>query len=472
MANAVGSYYVEPNNWTSKIPSTITPENGKYSFNINVDTKDTKDPAAGCNKEFTASYKCGNSQQPLKTLLVKKNATGKDAVFDCGKEYAFCSKFRLILDNNGHLSLYNVGKSPKTLLWTNANDKSITMPESIVVDGYRAEKGIYGRNYLNGGEFLEADQWIGSTNGKYRLLMDPADNQLKVVYNKLNCDDTAGPVDSTSVSIYMIKPDPMRSNLGKLGYVDNEGLLRLYDDSQTGLSSHFSYIGGFNVYGSNLNAPISNVADATACQKQCEMSDKCAGLVFDSVNKTCQFKDKTLFKTGKRVINNNYQYYLRAKSTGDIDISCPSDVADYVFSKTSAFETDYKKNTNKPNMTSTTKCELAAYTENERTVVQSKKEAIASEVSNNGIKPNITRLSTTYSTIQNKLSTAKTSLKNIFKELTTTQKDLTDWSGDQLSQLEAMNEDRDLNMLSENYKHIMWSILAILIIMGAIKIAK
>jgi len=45
MANAVGSYYVEPNNWTSKIPSTITPENGKYSFNINVDTKDTKDPA-------------------------------------------------------------------------------------------------------------------------------------------------------------------------------------------------------------------------------------------------------------------------------------------------------------------------------------------------------------------------------------------------------------------------------------------
>ena len=66
----------------------------------------------------------------------------------------------------------------------------------------------------------------------------------------------------------------------------------------------------------------------------------------------------------------------------------------------------------------------------------------------------------------------KNLLKNTFSDLTNSRKDLKDWSGDQLKQLNAMNEDRDLNMMSENYKHIMWSILAIVIIIGTIKMTK
>jgi phosphatidylserine synthase len=35
-----------------------------------------------------------------------------------------------------------------------------------------------------------------------------------------------------------------------------------------------------------------------------------------------------------------------------------------------------------------------------------------------------------------------------------------------------MNEDRDLNRISQNYKHILWSILAIIIIIAAIRISR
>ena len=70
------------------------------------------------------------------------------------------------------------------------------------------------------------------------------------------------------------------------------------------------------------------------------------------------------------------------------------------------------------------------------------------------------------------MNSVKNLLKNTFSDLTNSRKDLKDWSGDQLKQLNAMNEDRDLNMMSENYKHIMWSILAIVIIIGTIKMTK
>ena len=57
-------------------------------------------------------------------------------------------------------------------------------------------------------------------------------------------------------------------------------------------------------------------------------------------------------------------------------------------------------------------------------------------------------------------------------ELEESKKDLADWTGEQLQNLQAMTEDRDLNMMSQNYRHILWSILAIIIIIGTLKMTK
>jgi hypothetical protein len=476
----MGSYYVEPDNWTSNIPSTFTSDKGEYSFDINIDH--VADPAEGCLKEFTATYKCGNNDSPVKTLRVAKDATGKKAKFNCKTEYALCSSLKLALGDDGYLTLKD---SSGKVLWTNSSDTGLTIPDSIPVIEYKATLGKNGRNYLKSGEFLNAGEWIGSTTGKYRLLMDGTDKQLKVVYNQLQCGETTGPNDNTAASIYAITPDPMRGNLGKLGYVDNTGLLKLYPDTMTGFSSNYTSVGGYNVIGSNLEGPkpittVTNIVDEVACQNLCNEhnnettnlnSDKCAGVVFDRSHKLCQLKDNTVFQTGKRIINNNYEYYLRSKSVaGTVDATCPSNVADYVFSNT----TDWGKMTlASTGMTPTTKCGLANYVQAERGAADSSNNAlIGNVIQQGGIKANISTMSATYSTLQQKLNTAKTSLKTMFNELMGTRKDLSDWTGEQLTQLEAMNEDRDLNMLSQNYKHIMWSILAIIIIMATIKMTK
>ena len=473
------SYYVEPNNWTSKIPSSITSDRGTFLFNVNLDLGD---PAVNCPKDFTASYKCGNNDSPLKTLRIAKPADGKNAVFDCSKEWKACAMIHFWLIDTGHLRLHNAETGK--LLWTNETDTSITIPASIPVDAFKATNGKNGRNYLAAGEFLNVGEWIGSPNGKYRLLMD-TDKQLKVVYNKLGCDRETGPDANVASSVYVVTPNPYRSNLGKLGYVDHDGLLQLYPDTMTTFTSQYTDVGAYNVAGGNIGALVTaNVADANACQDLCSShnaggggadaaatatstnSDKCAGIVFDKVNKTCQLKDRSIFATGKRIINNNYEYYLRTKGITGNDISCPSSVSDFEVATTGEWNTM----TLGSGMTPSTKCGLANFTADERTQSNAKDAILKSNA--NTIKPKIDTLVTKNTTLQEKLQGVKTKLSNMLNELINSRNDPADWSGEQLTQLEAMNEDRDLNMLSQNYKHIMWSILAIIVIIGTIALTK
>ena len=77
-----------------------------------------------------------------------------------------------------------------------------------------------------------------------------------------------------------------------------------------------------------------------------------------------------------------------------------------------------------------------------------------------------------YQRLKNSLFENKTQLLDSLTELDQSRKGVEDWSGEQGEQLDALIEDRELNMESQSYKHIMWSILAILIIIAIIKLVK
>jgi hypothetical protein len=96
----------------------------------------------------------------------------------------------------------------------------------------------------------------------------------------------------------------------------------------------------------------------------------------------------------------------------------------------------------------------------------------ASTASKSGFKYWYESLQDKYAIMKNQLFNTNTTIDSKFNELQSSRKNLADWTGEQLQNLTAMNEDRDLNMMSQNYRHIMWSILAILIIIGTIKLTK
>ena len=128
-------------------------------------------------------------------------------------------------------------------------------------------------------------------------------------------------------------------------------------------------------------------------------------------------------------------------------------------------------------MSETTKCGLAKFTEEERDTVAYGKEVLMDDIDNvsdveNSFKSLFNNLKQKYKLLIGHITNTNTSIQTKFNELQNTKKDLADWTGDQLQNLEAMDDDTDLNMMSENYRHIMWSILAIIIIITTIKLTK
>jgi hypothetical protein len=489
------TFYVEPNNWTKNIPlssnkdniMSVNSDNGLFNFEVNIDN--ASDPAAGCEKAFKAEYKCGRSENDLKKINIRKEANGKTAEFDCRDEYDLCNTLKLQLDDNGHLTLLKKGENDQDeVLWTNEDTNVNVNFPSYSKTEFKAEKGKNGRNYLKSGEFLKEREWMGSPSGKYRLMMRWG--KLRILYNRLACDEYWGP-DYDASNLYEI-PMSHRDNLGKIGYINREGQLQNYSDDMINYTHHYTElvsegIGGFNITGTNIGS-FDNISTVNDCQEKCSdhnagaggglygggdttntsssMSDLCAGIIFNETDQKCNLRSNDIYNE-KRIIDDKNKIYLRTKII-DNDVTCPSNINDYAYLSTLDWADFNKNNTD---MNYDTKCGLAHFTQTERGNMDSSYNNLK-QVLHNDAKEKIQALDGSYNILSNNLKNTKTTLNNKFNELNETRNDLSDWTGEQLEQLIAMNEDRNTNMISQNYKHILWSILAIVIIIGTIRLTK
>jgi len=325
----------------------------------------------------------------------------------------------------------------------------------------------------------------------------PGDDYKKYGKSTKQCTDlgtgwqnhvySIGGVDKEPTRVFTI-PNIHNENIGKVAYVNYQGQLQLYPDTNmTKYEKEFENIGNYNINGAHLG-PALNSSSIEACKTSCNTNQQCAGFVFDTTAVRCQLLDKNL-NTKQRIIDKNYQYYIRQKGVTGQDISCPLDVVN----DTTGFWNGMVYNST--NMTPTSKCGLAKFTENERakvatdlidvndnlqykdkngTVLKIKyPEAVKGQnVRKTGFKYWYESLESKYSQLKNNIFNTNASIDNTFTELQASKQNLADWTGEQLQNLSAMNEDRDLNMMSQNYRHIMWSILAILIIMATMKMTK
>lgn len=487
------SYYVPEGNWTNNVINRFDSNEGGILNYVPNSSPGSTDPAPGCAKKFNATYKCGSNKTEKS---INSGDGGVSVSFDCSAEYLKCNDLKLTLTDDGKLTLTNLAGTTK--YWDSITQFGAagSNPEknSIAIPAYAGDGNIlptdvttgggpgrrYKDNYLLPGQFLEAGQWIGSPTGTHRLMMTgPADNPantLQVVSNILGCDfldmtSTANEtdIDVNATRIYTI-PGTHKSNIGKLGYVNNYGQLQLYPESMTVYGSNFDSIGEYTFdssafIGAELTDNNSNNADK--CKSQCltyKGNEICTGIIFDNKTTTCQLLNKSVY--GKpRIIYSKKDYYIRQKDISGQDVSCPVDVTN----ETATFWNDTTKSAT--GMSSSVKCGLANYTATERTKV-------AADLSNN-LYPKINPISTLVAELHEKykyltrsIVNTKADIKKKMNEFIESKQDLADWTGDQLQNLQAMNEDRDLNMTSQNYRHILWSILAIIIIIATMKMTK
>jgi hypothetical protein len=158
---------------------------------------------------------------------------------------------------------------------------------------------------------------------------------------------------------------------------------------------------------------------------------------------------------------------MRLKDATGNDDSCPN--TDSIQTPLPIDAERWQSMTPGSTMTATTKCGLFAYTANEQQNVAA---------ANSKLTTNLNTLKGTSDAISGKLAPIKAKLATNLADLTTKitsfkdyQKEK-DFTGAQLKQLNAMSEDSEMNMLSQNYQHILWSILAIMIVLGIIKFSR
>jgi len=347
------------------------------------------DPSYGCMKAFDLSYTCGNV---IKTNHVEGEAGGQNLILDCTNEVNICAKsFILMLKDDGNVVIFklaDINQDPNEYtgpyLWS-SNTSTPNSPNSDWV----ASLGKTGKNYLRSRETLITNEWIGSTNGTTRLIMQ-ADGNFLLYTSTPNTQcitqtDTFKYGGSGINAIYELSGTSNIDNLNKIGYVDENSDLHEYPASMIGLSTNYKIYEKYDSWGNDLpNMPLPNTTVET-CTDQCNTNADCTGFMYDISNQNCWLKNKVYPMADKQPYNNGILYAKKPVIINDE--SCPKDYA----------EIDAKQwnNYNKGNeMTATTKCGIAKNTENQSNIVNTLKDTltylstqIANKISSTAMPP-------------------------------------------------------------------------------------
>jgi len=415
------------------------------------------DPAYGCPKNFNAQYSCGKG--PSKIISINGEASGKIVSFKCNSEYKECNNYRLVIQDDGNLVIYNSNKDASNVVW-----KSNTFnKKGIVNNRKKAINSKYKRNYLLPGETLNDGEFIGSPNGNCYLQMIKG-RGLLLMYSVSNCYEKEGkmhgkfnPPNSITSAAYVI-PENDLSNMYKVGYVDRNSNIKPYDNDLTTTSNSYIDMGNFRLDGTPIKKIDTN--DLNVCKLECSKDPNCDG--FTIGNNVCELRNNgNMFPNVQRYSDPNQTLYKRSVSVKN-NPSCSKTIVPVSVDQYSGYIEGSKMTTNDI-------CSLGIY--NQKYYEKLKQDLNSLQSTVNKINSRLNRLSNKdkkilqqYGLTENKLKRDIISINNIRNKYLEFKPKIETVKG-----MEINTEDE---MISKSYYNMLWSILAIMIVIGGIKMAK
>ena len=417
------------------------------------------DPAYCCTKMVDYSYQCGGN--PFKTGSV---SGGTNINFDCSVEAARC-KFFVILQDDGNLCLYRgTGLADNQgAIWcamTNGKQKSPN-------PNWVASKGKTGVNYLVSGQVLYPDEWIGSTDGSLKLIMQ-TDGNLVLYTSETKSGCVKGQNDKTYGggwvnAVYKINAAGNQASLGKVGYIDSDSTLKEYPDSMLGLTNDYQIYQNTDSVGNDITSMI--VTDEIQCQTACNNTPDCAVYAYMPSTKTCWLKNKNSYpKTSKYPLSDRNLGVRKPGLTGST--TCSNQIVD--------IDTVQYDNYNKGDgMTPDTQCNASLVSQADRIKFDNIKnqlstlgQDIASKMESLYNQDNkvYEKLNMNTQQFKKDLEKYKTINLKIRQELEIQSNNniegMTNFKLN-MNDINGMLSDTDLRVLQGNYSYIMWSILAV-----------
>lgn len=437
-------------NSIGNVTNKVTNCNYKANCDIPISSTNFEQSfSSECGKAFDIVYKCGGSNPISKNLA---NAEGQTMILDCNEYMQNTCQFYLLLEDNGNMSIYK-GKEPsdnKGLVWSSStqNKYKDKNPEWI------ASKGKYGRNYLKMGETLAIDEWISSSDGSVKLVMQQDGNlvlytsEIKNGCKKMN--DKLFGLENIN-AIYKINEIGNVSNLGKIGYVDSDSILKEYPDSMIGFSNTYQIYKNTDSPGNDISSSIVN--DQSNCEQLCNDNLECAGYVFQDNTKTCWLKNHSNFvkESNTNVLLGVRNPMLKGSTT------CSNKIVDID-------TVQYSNYVKGPQMTPDTKCNTSVLSQQDKEKLDNIRSQLASV--SQDIATKMQELEQKDNKIYEKMNTNAQEFKKDLDKYNTInaklKKELSMNEGmKNMNDIQGMLTDSDLIVLQENYSYILWSILAV-----------
>ena len=464
------NWNVKQGNWTNYLKTLDIEGKSNGSFvllNSSAPTPFNVDPAKGCSKDFRANYQCGTGIN--KNVFINPDASGKAATFNCIEEHKLCKGYTLVMQDDGNLVIYN---NKKQATWSSKTTSNIGVnnPEKS------ASKGKNGRNYLNSGEYLNDGEFIGSPNGNCYLKMTKGVG-LQIIISIPGCSDVGNetygfintsenkrlnvdsPSSIDSLAVYTIPIFSGYDNIGKVGYVTPDNKLKEYPQNLISRSNNYIELGNFSNPGNDIKT--INAKTPEECMTGCNQTNGCEGFVFNP-NGTCSLKNSNMYPKTPRIKTSNVNVLYKRSVNLKNNNSCSKNVVPINGSLWGNYVKD-------GTMSQAVVCNLENYT---------KEQQVKLEASRKDLQQTITeihkRLIALDETDKKLLSSYGLTKKNLEKDMSTFQLVYKEKQNinNQANTLQGMQDVSEDEMISENYKNIVWSVVAILLIIGSIKLLK
>lgn len=300
---------IKPELFNSSAPSLNVNNAPSFSFKISSIYS-----AAPATLNYKLKYKCNDVLQPVMNIT---NGTPNTIItINACPNTASCPNSYLILKNEGIMEI-NKGVGPPTGTATQPSPlyrKTYSVTNSVANPSYLFGNGKTGTNYISSGQVLSADEYIASPDGKLVLIMKNNELYLKTFTQQYKCANNAvdgktyGTTDT--YALYNFNSPMDNSNIGKLAYIDDDGLRHVYPDSMIQRDeNNYKRFMNYDSLGNNMaNMPIQN-SNSNACKLASNALSTSGGFVYDNNTKKCWIKNNNLtLATPKTYANNTFLY--------------------------------------------------------------------------------------------------------------------------------------------------------------------
>jgi len=462
-----GDTYDRAMDYTVSNTGAVGNPNGPYDWSMTVD----KCRTTAINNKYDyyaiqAGSVCFLSNNINKTMKHGKSGncggSGNNITGGCWANAVYSVKqtgnYFLILQDDGNLVIYK-GTGPTDQqdgVWsTGTNGKQRDSNPS-----FTAAKGKYGKNWMPMGSSLAPNEFIGSNKGDMALIMQTDGNLVLYTFTaNISCKPMSNGKTSGADGInalYQLKDIGVPSNVGNLGYVDENDMLHPYPSSNSENGAGYSKFGSTNIGGNDINTVSGTVQQ---CQTACDNNPKCTGFVYVA-GTTGYLKSATSYSS--KFPSAGTDIYVKNKIPKNLPIGVDS-TTNNIDSIT------YQKYMNGgPPANQYGLANATSVQQNQLNQLQQRVSMLSNQMTNNNNK-----LSTDTSTVTNQTDKNMSGLSNYVSNLVDTKQQIKEGFGNKRkNNIDNLLTDSDITVLQQNYDYLFWSILAtgtVLVSMSVLK---